>query len=73
MSTLTLGRVSVGSDPLMRESPLPDVAGLAGFFDVAGRVVVAIAKGMAPRGLRPEGAPEIKISLVGPNSVLRAN
>jgi hypothetical protein len=37
----------------MRESPLPDVAGLAGFFDVAGRVVVAIAKGMAGKAFGP--------------------
>ena len=41
----------------MRESPLPDSAGVAGFFDVDGRVVVAIAKCMAMCGLRPEGVP----------------
>jgi len=32
---------------LMRESPLPVFAGVAGFFDADGRVVVAIAKCMA--------------------------
>jgi hypothetical protein len=37
---------------LMRESPLPAFAGEAGLLD--GRVVVAIAKSMALRGLRPE-------------------
>src|SRR5690348_1501247 len=41
------------SGPLMRESPLPAFAGVAGLLD--GRVVVAIAKCMALFGLRPEG------------------
>ena len=36
----------------MRESPLPAFAGEAGLLD--GRVVVAIAKSMVLRGLRPE-------------------
>src|SRR6266550_2177436 len=48
-------RVNVSStrvDPLMRESPLPDFAGVAGLVD--GRVVVAIAKCMALFVLRPE-------------------
>jgi len=38
----------------MRESPLPGFAGVAGFFDADGRVVVAIAKSMALCVLRPE-------------------
>src|SRR6187397_1267614 len=42
------------SDPLMRESPLPDFAGEAGCFELEGRVVVAIAKSMALFGLGPE-------------------
>src|SRR2546423_15395835 len=54
MSLRTRDRSPAGSAPLMRESPLPDLSGLACFFDVDGRVVVAIAKGMALRGLRPE-------------------
>src|SRR5438105_15177545 len=43
---------STVADPLMRESPLPDFAGVAGLVD--GRVVVAIAKCMALFVLRPE-------------------
>jgi hypothetical protein len=66
-SLLTLGNpFSSGTEDLMRESPLPVFAGVAGFFDVDGRVVVAIAKGMAmfrfglevrtqPRRLFPPG------------------
>src|SRR3954465_13579379 len=45
---------SADGGPLMRESPLPASAGLAGLFDVDGRVVVAIAKCMGLCGLRPE-------------------
>src|SRR6266516_2545079 len=57
MSLLTRGTPgSAGVDPLMRESPLPALAEEAGFFDVDGRVVVAIAKCMALCGLRPEVA-----------------
>src|SRR4029079_8290523 len=49
-SLLTLGRPESGdSGPLMRESPLPAFAGLAGLFDGEGRVVVAMVKGMALR------------------------
>src|ERR1700694_1563272 len=56
ISARTLGAlVSGGVDPLMRESPPPAFAGVAGLLD--GRVVVAIAKCMALCGLRPEGSP----------------
>src|SRR3954462_13852275 len=56
MSDLTRAGVTSGAGaPLMRESPLPASAGTAGFFDVDGRVVVAIAKGMALCGLGLEG------------------
>jgi hypothetical protein len=52
-SVLTLGVVVSGDvDPLMRESPPPAFAGVAGLL--VGRVVVAIAKCMALCGLRPE-------------------
>src|SRR6202158_1514984 len=55
-SVRTLGvLVSGGVGPLMRESPPPAFAGVAGLLD--GRVVVAIAKCMALCGLRPEGRP----------------
>src|SRR2546423_9061254 len=54
MSERTRGIVSGDSTPLMRESPLPERAGAAGFFDDDGRLVVAIAKGMVQRGLRKE-------------------
>jgi hypothetical protein len=80
MSLRTRDRSSVGSVPLMRESPLPDLSGLAGFFDVDGRVVVAIAKGMAWRGLRPEAgytlppeAAALVIAEAAACCVLRAN
>ena len=53
-SVLTLGVVVSGDvDPLMRESPPPAFAGVAGLLD--GLVVVAIAKCMALCGLRPDG------------------
>src|SRR3954463_5183421 len=56
ISLLTLGSpVSSCAGPLMRESPLPACAGVAGFFDVDGRVVVAIAKSMAMFGFGLEG------------------
>src|SRR5712671_1139333 len=53
ISFLTRGNpCSADAEALMRESPLPAFAGEAGLLD--GRVVVAIAKSMALRGLRPE-------------------
>src|SRR5205085_6297130 len=51
MSPRTRCMFSAGSAPLMRESPLPERVGVAGFLDAEGRVVVAIAKGMAEYGL----------------------
>ena len=51
---------SAAAESLMRESPLPGFAGEAGLLD--GRVVVAIAKGMAMRGLRPEALKQIAAS-----------
>src|SRR5436305_3703036 len=64
-SLLTRGKLSSApaANPLMRESPLPALAGEAGLLD--GRVVVAIAKCMALFGLGP-----VEVALVSLGSRL---